>query len=979
MAGKKPEYEDALGSIFDFIFTNSTKKGKGLKPVRPSGKSPSDDITATLAQIAAAPHSQLNAAGLAVFDEALNKSFIEFHFDKMEQHKGYLESKRPYLDDGAGRVRVRTRELLGFFQAPGATIDKAFKKADAERKWARYTGLGIGIDFVAAGVWAKKNGFSNKDAYRIAGSTMMSPSYISQADAHGLVAENVTLSEITKKLDSKTAKAIANEVRQGGVVNDKQLEKILSVHASKGLIDRSDINKILSDFRDQIGKDAFKGGDGSGFTGLGYRRLLGENFYHRAGIEETPEERVKLQKAFTAVQVMNRLKSGAKDIDIKEVGKDLQGAIDSMEDRKTRGEWTSGDDDILKRLHQYKEKYQKLDKEFDYESGRWVRFSSPGNDYTNDGDFRRLKEAMTLSLQGRISHGEALMNELGLKLSKAGTAKERARIESEIEKELRKNNLAQLELDSLKTLGNRDFRLAFASTLARVRYTREYLLSGAFIGGMLNGTFYNQSISGPGAPGNWAFSSWYRKGVKVEDSPWFSAEVGYETIRNGMVLPREELNPAYALLTNAYYLTPASLVKTLLWNGEGFAYIGWLHKKRTLNRLKNGNLMSTFKVLGIPEGDWKEFFLHGSLDTKGLLMDPKKYYEFMEFLTKNKLGDISNLAIRSQNITQFFAGTVARFSFLSGKLVNSKLYKSLFDSKVGMAARLRGWFADRMLSLSTNSIWQNAVNAFKLGNQGLREVVRAGIRALLASLNLSTGGIMTPIVWVLSEGILWLGDKLIKPTIKIITLVILGILFLIPLLGTVTSIFGRSTLTSQFLHIPPGPCEECIAQNPHAGLYPEPPAETGGEYPPSDSTCPLNFSPQRCTQGPTGNVSHYHQVKKAVDVGTGTGVWHAPSDGRVESYKAVTSCTASGGVNYGGEIVFIDSIGNNYMVMHAKALVSAGSSVRKGDAVAVVETGLPKSDCWTGAHFHLHVSSAGVNQNALDWYNNKLQCNIQGC
>src|SRR5690606_3032627 len=123
-------------------------------------------------------------------------------------------------------------------------------------------------------------------------------------------------------------------------------------------------------------------------------------------------------------------------------------------------------------------------------------------------------------------------------------------------------DISRAQLDTLKTLPARDWRLSFASSTQAYRYVKDYIGTGAFVRGLLTGDTYVNKRSGWGAPG---------KEEKIEK---VVGDGGTE-FDFVFIAPREEINPLYNKLTNLYYLTPASMAKTLLYNGEGFMYLTW--------------------------------------------------------------------------------------------------------------------------------------------------------------------------------------------------------------------------------------------------------------------------------------------------------------------------------------------------------------------------------------------------------------------
>ncbi|HVX93234.1 MAG TPA: hypothetical protein VHA74_03945, partial [Candidatus Dojkabacteria bacterium] len=218
--------------------------------------------------------------------------------------------------------------------------------------------------------------------------------------------------------------------------------------------------------------------------------------------------------------------------------------------------------------------------------------------------------------------------------------------------------------------------------------------------------------------------------------------------------------------------------------------------------------------------------------------------------------------------------------------------------------------------------------------------------------------------------------------LSVIVILILAIFGFIFFYSTNVLFHNPIASAASYRYVVPGSTLQCTNYNPDSLNYVDS-GDTGGDnFPPVNSTCPFTFSPQICTQGHGTNSSLYHQLKKAMDVGTNSipeAVWYAPTDGKITHFSAVNYSIMCAGVSYGGWLEFTDSDGNVYVLLHVKAVAPIGGKILKGHAVAVAQRDIETSDCWSGPHFHTEVRASGSYVDADDWYINKLKCPISQC
>jgi hypothetical protein len=593
-----------------------------------------------------------------------------------------------------------------------------------------------------------------------------------------------------------------------------------------------------------------------------------------------------------------------------------------------------------------------------------LRFRSSFRENFNDA-----KKALRTRIELDIAQAGIEIKELERMLAAPGlTAAQQNQLLGQIDQKWEDLRTYRLQRNQVASLPARDLRMT-AANLVNMRRYMETFMKGDYFAALIGGVGFFDRPDAPGQMFDKFGFSYTDRGGNVVTKKGFA-----------IVIPKSDINPVYARLAGAYYFTPGSLVKSFFWNGEMFAFNVWRKQQNLIKSLNNPAFVNALRTSGLPQNLWQGFVTGNSLNVSAVQAN---YEGFLTFLSGAGLGNASQRAASALGSHRLSGRFYHFFSSGQRAWTNSRLFKILFDKKKGLNARFLRAISNRLLKLSSSRVWQRAVLAFSKGGLGIRQLVGVGVRTLLSSLGVSVGGPLgAAVVYVLSELAMKVGYAVAKPLVRLLLISLIGLLFLLPAMGTVFGIFGTDSLTSAYRHVPPGEALQCVDNNPHAGLYPEPPIEnTGSGIPPSDSLCPLDYSPLICNQGTHGNVSSYHLQTRAIDVRTRVAspeatAWHAPSDGHIVSYDPDKSC--ADGKSYGGTLVFQDEVGNIYKMLHIRALKSSGD-VDKGEAIAVVRTDLEPSDCWTGQHHHLEVLSSGGYQDAYDWYVNKLQCAISVC
>ncbi len=139
--GKQEQYEDAIGSIFDFIFTQSQKPPNKTKPLKVTGVDGTSEIVDALAAAIENPAMFVNNNTIEAFQD-----FVDIDLAKIQ------------LDDRGAAIKFNLKNIGQIVRDPGKYVDAQFKRAEAVRKSQRMASTGEAMRGVVAGSWAAKKG-----------------------------------------------------------------------------------------------------------------------------------------------------------------------------------------------------------------------------------------------------------------------------------------------------------------------------------------------------------------------------------------------------------------------------------------------------------------------------------------------------------------------------------------------------------------------------------------------------------------------------------------------------------------------------------------------------------------------------------------------------------------------------------------------------------------------------------------------------
>jgi hypothetical protein len=318
---------------------------------------------------------------------------------------------------------------------------------------------------------------------------------------------------------------------------------------------------------------------------------------------------------------------------------------------------------------------------------------------TIGGNFGKFKQVLLTEVDYKIEKARWDVNS-------ATTPEKRAMAISDL-------TLFQNQKKSLQGLSGVEWRMMLADmqgALGTIQATRDLPAN------ILSGRFWNVNVQGNLTPSNMSK-------IQIGKSGWAA----------GIMTPRSDISPGYAALTSAYYLTPASLAKTFLYNGEGFAYLKYLQRLNEANKLNQSGfgtqLASTLQTLMASDPDLKKS-IGGFLNSGGINVDAYalNYQTFMTSLEgqKGNLGGVWSKIdglIKKENssaltkLTQFFGTgnrTMMRIQEAYNKRFKEKINKYVVDNIISK------WLGKEVA----------AQLGSKLGSLGLRQVITMAVSEL---------------------------------------------------------------------------------------------------------------------------------------------------------------------------------------------------------------------------------------------------------
>lgn len=163
MQQKKEQYEDALGSIFDFIFEESKKppgKARPVKAPKATGVDTTSELIDALGSVLANPLLFVNEQTKKAFDETVQPLKDVVDIAPIQIKVG---------DRPTDTFKIKLSDIPKIIKDPGGWADKQFKGIEARRKSQRAAWAGEELKGVLGGLWAKERGLDRETQLAMAG------------------------------------------------------------------------------------------------------------------------------------------------------------------------------------------------------------------------------------------------------------------------------------------------------------------------------------------------------------------------------------------------------------------------------------------------------------------------------------------------------------------------------------------------------------------------------------------------------------------------------------------------------------------------------------------------------------------------------------------------------------------------------------------------------------------------------------------
>jgi hypothetical protein len=900
--GKKPKgEEEVLGQIFDFIFKEAKKKPGKRKPIKPTGISTSGEVVDGLA-------AALEQPGLFVSDQilsSLNDSLtIEF---------GRIKAN----ESGSQNAKFTTTSLISFLSDPNKFFDKPKEGAKMGIRDAMKAGfMGRIQQELISNAWAKK--------------------YNLDLDARKAIRGHYEAEKIGREAEAQRAFAMSAGAAIGG---DDNSRKNYVISRSANLVGKEMFGRdgweSMSEARKIALQQAIIGGN------IAVKKFMTSTYGDPSLRIVTPSARlgaIALSKYDNLVARgglkisptgFNNGDKGINLLDLNTYNKleigNIKGRIRDMEIYIARNPGLS-----------INEK-QKIQMGIDKLQQASVIVTG------NHLDLDKVQESK-IELRRMVEDYKSK-----LEAAKRAGDQNGVRYYKDQIKNLKEGDRQLNALNFWGKIGKREGQIDSLKDVLGEGLAPNALLS------VLNGSLYDKNRNSfylPIKEEEISFGShtWDLKDETGTKKPETHAEeITFFCAADGA----NKLSSAYkAYLTNIYYLTPRSILRTLFVNGEGFVYLAYLKRQRFITEYGVQNL-DFVKLLK------NDSTLLTELSRKGLT---KGHIASLKF--SGRLAQIFSFGQRKRDMIKNWMDDHF-FKQMRQKIYNS-LIKKITDAEA--LALLKTWLA----------------------KGGFEIVAKAIVIGILDALGIAaTGGFGSFIVPILSVIVVDILYGLVKIVVQVVLLVALGMIgFIFFVSSGAKKDFDAQTYA--YTNVVPGE----VVTNPNFKgtspiIQPDDPSNIGnfvGGTLPDGEKCLLGSGSFHCTQGPYGSYSH--QRVAAVDI-TGVNYFYAPAfcgnNNCKVTYSGSTSCTNG---YAGGMMIFTASYGGNtyeFKLIHVQPGAGSGATLSSGQRVARVMTVQETTNaCSSGMHLHLQTKMNGSVVNPRDVLNNNtssggFSCSVSVC
>lgn len=448
--------------------------------------------------------------------------------------------------------------------------------------------------------------------------------------------------------------------------------------------------------------------------------------------------------------------------------------------------------------------------------------------------------------------------------------------------------------------------------------------------------------------------------------------------KNGNQVSNAILSTYNKSLVSLYYLTPKSLMRTFLFNGEAFSYLKHLRGEsiknfaNSISNVNNPGSAVILKMLGGGALDPAEAQLFSSLiknnaDLAALFESHSRFGKLQQFFGRNAA--FKNII--TQRYEKFMKEKRTQFV---ANLMKSEFFRKLFGKEA----------AGKLLSQ-----W--------IEKGGLQNIARALVVAVANALGFATtGGIANVAITIVAGFVADILFSIGKVLFGVVVYALIGLVGIIIMTSMGIKDFQQNTYS--YASTPPGE----VYVNPNfTGTSPiigEDDDNNLGDFVagslPDGEKCLLGTSSSyTCTQGPyskgsTPEIHTSHEKVGAIDV-VGVSYFYAPAFCGSNNCTITSVSSASCSAGYAGGMVKFSAVygGSTYefTLIHVDTTYGSGTQLSAGQAVARVMTiGETTRACSSGTHIHIQSKVNGSVVDPREVLNSSpsnggFGCNIGDC
>lgn len=676
-------------------------------------------------------------------------------------------------------VEVSISTLPQVFRDPRKYVANSLKRGKSERVWSAVTGFSNYLDQSRLLAYGKSQGLNDADAKELSLSGSM------QADEHVRgAAEDIFLELLLSRRitdERRKAKVVEALKQNDGESTELGLFGKDGAETFKKLIEKEEIAKVISEHglnRDELTKEAeselgkYKKGmnqSGGKINMFGYRELLKEKLNKDLESSDSPQDRQKILRNIAALDTINRVK-GHGDYDNPP---DIADVISRAEKHM---QYFGGNEQDKKNHKALKSRISKLNKIQNYLNKKYPTITPDGRDPIKGTTPIKVSEALSEARSIELEIEELDLREQLQQSNLDDTS--RREIENSIEK-------LQYSKEALQKVPMMQWQRRIG-IVQQTFDTMSYFSSpNNVLAEVLNGRFfYKVDGVSPGAEGKFNIPIGKDKPGSSSAEDVDEGEEGQAKMLFGkeqapkLILPRDDILPAYGNITKMYYLTPSSILRSAFWNGEGFFYRAEMRQREALRVLLNDS--SVVALMDRHSDKLQMVYTEGKLDPKKL---SENYPEVLDILLQESDSDAMRALLYSCKKDYTSAFNSAKVGNFIRENVQQKLSEPISRVNDLMNRALRKVMENPMKGLFRgNNAWQNSVEGFFSGNIGLYQLVEGAAGNLLKAVTgTATSGVFNAATWVITK-ILYAGVEPIARELSAAMIYIIPVVILIGLM-----------------------------------------------------------------------------------------------------------------------------------------------------------------------------------------------------